>query len=446
VAGRRRTRRTITNASPAARSASSASFQTGVELPCEGSASAALTSASGVGAGCGAAGAATFDWSRPPSAFATTIVAGGVTPPVLPLPVEPVPVEPVPLDELPVEDGGGGGAAGGDGGAAGGDGGAGGGVGGGVTGCLTGVTVCEGGGFCGRGIGLMSAAAAIGSTSSARTASRTEGRTRNRISAMIGQLAPGCKGRGLRHRVPLESAVMPIHLRGEPGDYADAVLLPGDPLRAKLIAETFFDNPRQVNSERGMLGYTGTFEGKPISVQSSGMGCPSAAIVIEELVQLGVKRIVRVGTCGGLQTDMQLGDLILAISAVPSDGTMLTYTGGEPHAPTADFELVHAAVHQARHDGTKLRIGPCVSSSTFYDPDTGRAQRWSERGVLGVEMEAAILFTIAALRRIQAACLLTVSDIIVEGEFKRISDDELKAAVARMTELAIRAALSEPKH
>jgi 5'-methylthioadenosine phosphorylase/purine-nucleoside phosphorylase len=239
---------------------------------------------------------------------------------------------------------------------------------------------------------------------------------------------------------------MPIHLRGEPGDYAEAVLLPGDPLRAQLIAETFFDNPRQVNSERGMLGFTGTFEGKPISVQSSGMGCPSCAIVTEELIQLGVKRIVRVGTCGGLQSDMKLGDLILAISAVPADGTMLTYTGGEPHAPTADFELVHAAVHQAKHDGMKLRVGPCVSTSVFYDPDAGRAQRWSDRGVLGVEMEAAVLFTIAALRRVQAACLLTVSDVIVEGEFVRISDDELKAAVARMTELAIRAALSEPKH
>ena len=101
-----------------------------------------------------------------------------------------------------------------------------------------------------------------------------------------------------------------------------------------------------------MLGFTGTFEGTPISVQSSGMGCPSAAIVVEELVQLGVKRIVRVGTCGGLQADMAARrPRSLAISAVPSDGTMLTYTGGEPHAPTADFELVHAAVHQAKHDG-----------------------------------------------------------------------------------------------
>src|SRR5439155_6106734 len=102
---------------------------------------------------------------------------------------------------------------------------------------------------------------------------------------------------------------MPIHLRAEPGDYAEACLLPGDTLRAKYIAETFMDAPRQVNAERGMLGYTGTFRGKPVSVQSSGMGCPSAGIVIEELVILGVKRILRVGTCGGLQPDMKLGDL-----------------------------------------------------------------------------------------------------------------------------------------
>src|SRR3954452_4523262 len=130
---------------------------------------------------------------------------------------------------------------------------------------------------------------------------------------------------------------MPIHLRAEPGDYADAVLLPGDPLRASYIAETFFEDVRQVNGERGMLGFTGTFEGRPISVQSSGMGCPSAAIVIEELVQLGAKRIVRVGTCGGLQPDLALGDLIIAVAATPADGTVRTYTAGEAHTPTADW-------------------------------------------------------------------------------------------------------------
>src|SRR3954466_12798976 len=113
---------------------------------------------------------------------------------------------------------------------------------------------------------------------------------------------------------------MPIHVRAEPGDYAEACLLPGDPLRAKYIAETYFENPVQKNGERGMLGYTGTWQGKPISVQSSGMGCPSAAIVIEELIQLGVKKIIRVGTCGGLQAQHALGDLIVALTSVPQDG------------------------------------------------------------------------------------------------------------------------------
>ena len=236
---------------------------------------------------------------------------------------------------------------------------------------------------------------------------------------------------------------MPIHVRAEPGDYAEACLLPGDPLRAKYIAETFLDDPVQRNAERGMLGYTGTFRGKPVSVQSSGMGCPSAAIVIEELVQLGVNRIVRVGTCGGLQPDLQIGDLIAALSAVPADTTATHYVGGEPHVPTTDFELLHAAVHAAKEAKAKLRVGPIVSSDIFYNPDGGQYGRWSERGVLAVEMEAAVLFTIGALRRIQTACLLLVSDVVVEGEFVRISDEEMKRAVDGMTELALRAATSD---
>jgi 5'-methylthioadenosine phosphorylase/purine-nucleoside phosphorylase len=239
---------------------------------------------------------------------------------------------------------------------------------------------------------------------------------------------------------------MPIHLRAQPGDYAEAVLLPGDPLRARYIAETFFEDVRQVNGERGMLGFTGTFEGRPISVQSSGMGCPSAAIVVEELVQLGVKRVVRVGTCGGLQPDMALGDLVIAVAATAADSTVQTYTGGEAYSPTADFEVVHAAVHEAKHRGQAVRVGSVVSSDVFYNPDTGVAQRWSDRGILAVEMEAAVLFTVAALRRISAGCLLTVSDVVVEGEFVRISDEELRAAVDRMTELGIRAALAESRN
>jgi DeoD family purine-nucleoside phosphorylase len=231
---------------------------------------------------------------------------------------------------------------------------------------------------------------------------------------------------------------MPIHVRAEPGDYADACLLPGDPLRAKYIAETFFDDPVQRNAERGMLGYTGTFEGKPVSVQATGMGCPSAAIVFEELVQLGVKRLLRVGTCGGLQPDMQLGDLIVAISAVASDRTVEKLVNFEPHTPTADFGLVHSAVHSAKELGKPVRVGPIVSSDLFYNPDSGQYERWSSRGVLAVEMEASVIFTLGALRKVQAGCLLTVSDVVVEGEFVRISDEEMKAAVDQMTELALR--------
>jgi len=230
---------------------------------------------------------------------------------------------------------------------------------------------------------------------------------------------------------------MPIHLRAEPGDYAEGCLLPGDPLRAKYIAETFFDDPVQVNGERGMLGYTGSFRGTRVSVQSSGMGCPSAGIVVEELTQLGVKKILRVGTCGGLQPDLQMGDLIVALSATPADATPLHLIGNEPHAPTADWELIHAAVHHAKEQGKPVRVGGVVSSDVFYNPDGGQYQRWSDRGILAVEMEAAMLFTVGALRKIQTGCLLIVSDVVVDGEFKRITDEEMKHAVDQMTELAL---------
>jgi DeoD family purine-nucleoside phosphorylase len=175
------------------------------------------------------------------------------------------------------------------------------------------------------------------------------------------------------------------------------------------------------------------------------MGCPSAGIVIEELVMLGVKRILRVGTCGGLQADMKLGDLIVALTAVPADATA-RHLIGEPHVPTADWELVHGAVHAAKELGKQVRVGPIVSSDIFYNPDGGQYQRWSERGVLAVEMEAAILFTLGALRKIKTGCLLTVSDVVIEGEFIRISDEEMRAAVDQMTELALHTATADEKH
>ena len=236
---------------------------------------------------------------------------------------------------------------------------------------------------------------------------------------------------------------MPIHVRAEPGDYAEACLLPGDPLRAKYIAETYLDDPVQRNAERGLLGYTGKYQGRPVSVQATGMGCPTAAIVMEELVQLGVERFLRVGTCGGLQSDLELGDLIVALTAVPADGTAQHYVGHEPHCPTADWELVHGAVHAAKELDQPMRVGAIASSDTFYDPDEGRHERWSARGVLAVEMEAAVIFTLGALRKVQAGCLLTVSDIVVGGEFTRISDEDLQAAVDRMTRVALTTVTSD---
>src|SRR4051812_40143618 len=242
---------------------------------------------------------------------------------------------------------------------------------------------------------------------------------------------------------------VPIHLRAEPGDYADAVLLPGDPLRAKYIADTYLKDVKQVNGERGLLGYTGTYEGKPVSVQGTGMGCPGATIVFEELIQLGCTKLMRVGTCGGLQAHHALGDLIVALTEVADDHTAQHLVGGEPHCPTASWELIHGAVHAAKEMGQSMHVGPIVSSDLFYNPNEGQYERWSQRGVLAVEMEAAALFTVTALGGIgkvagvHGGCLLTVSDIVVEGVFTRITDEELRAAVDRMTRVALATVTSD---
>jgi DeoD family purine-nucleoside phosphorylase len=235
---------------------------------------------------------------------------------------------------------------------------------------------------------------------------------------------------------------MPIHLRAEPGDYAPAVLCPGDPRRAEYVARTLLDEPRLVNEERGMLGFTGTFEGRPLSVQTTGMGCPSAAIVFEELIQLGAQRLVRIGTVGGLQPGMQFADTVVAMASTPQDQTVRSYTGGEDHAPCATYELVASAVALGTAAGLRLHVGPIVSSDVFYDPDAGRLARWAERGHLGVEMEAAVLYTVAALRRVQALTILTVSDVLYDGAPQRIGEDELKVGVDRMMHLAAQVAVA----
>lgn len=235
---------------------------------------------------------------------------------------------------------------------------------------------------------------------------------------------------------------MPIHLRAEAGDYAPSVLCPGDPRRAAHIAETFFDPGfRCVNEERGLLGFTGTFEGTEISVQATGMGCPSSGIVFEELVMLGVTRLVRVGTCGGLKDGMRMGDIVIGISATAEDLTPLRIAQMESYAPTATFELAERAAQLGRASGATVHVGPILTSGVFYDPDPTTFARWKRTGHVGVEMEAAMMYTIAAIHGVEALAMATVSDLLEEsGETTRISDAELGRGVDAMTRLACRLA------
>lgn len=237
---------------------------------------------------------------------------------------------------------------------------------------------------------------------------------------------------------------MPIHIRAEASDYAPAVLVPGDPRRAKYIADTFFDRGfRLVNEERGELGFTGTFQGKPISVQSVGMGCASAGIYYNELIQLGAQRIIRVGTAGGLAPGLQMADTVVAISATADDPVVGQMTQGEAHSPTATWSLVEKAVIRGRELGGRVHVGPIVSAGLFYDPRAGIMQRWADRGHLAVEMEAAMLYTLGALHKIETLCVCTISDLIVdEQNAERISDEDMKIGVDRMMQIAIDVAVS----
>ena len=238
---------------------------------------------------------------------------------------------------------------------------------------------------------------------------------------------------------------MPIHLRAEEGDYAPNVLCPGDPVRARYIAEHFFDpGARQVNAERGMLGFTGTFEGRPISVQSTGMGCPSAGIVFEELAMLGVRRLVRVGTCGGLQPGMGMGDTVIGSTASADDRTPIRYAQMEGYAPSGTFTLAETAAALSREaTGAAVHVGPIVTSGIFYDPDPDTFGRWRRLGHLGVEMEAAMMYAVAAVKGMEALAIMTVSDILApDADPVRISDEELKAGVDQMMRIGCQVAVS----
>lgn len=235
-----------------------------------------------------------------------------------------------------------------------------------------------------------------------------------------------------------------IHLHAEEGDYAPLVLLPGDPNRARLISERFDDGSvKQVNDHRGLSGFTGTYHGTPVSVQTSGMGTPSLSIVVEELLRLGAKRLIRVGTCGGIAAGLKTGDLVIATAACPVDGATTTYLHGEAYAPAADFALTRALVDAAEAAGIAVRTGLVASVDVFYNTDADYAQRWRDRGVLAFEMEASALFYLAARSGVQAACALTVSDVLseeVSSEESYLSPEELAAAVDRMVDVALGAA------
>jgi len=234
-----------------------------------------------------------------------------------------------------------------------------------------------------------------------------------------------------------------IHLRAEEGDYAPLVLLPGDPNRARRIAERFDSGSvRQVNDHRGLYGFTGTYQGTPVSVQTSGMGTPSLSIVVEELLRLGASKLIRVGTCGGIAKGLKTGDLVIATAACPVDGATTTYLHGEAYAPAADFELTRALVDAAERAGTKARTGLVASVDVFYNTDDDYAQRWRERGVLAFEMEASALFFLAARAGVQAACALTVSDVLSEEvttEESYLPLDELDRAIDQMIDMALEA-------
>jgi purine-nucleoside phosphorylase len=232
-----------------------------------------------------------------------------------------------------------------------------------------------------------------------------------------------------------------IHLRAEEGDYAPLVLLPGDPNRARRIAERFDEgSTRQVNDHRGLLGFTGTYRGTPVSVQTSGMGTPSISIVVEELLRLGARSLIRVGTCGGIAAGLKTGDLVIATGACPVDGATRTYLHGEAYAPVADFELTRALVDAASNEGVDVRTGLVASVDVFYNPDDDYARRWRERGVLAFEMEASALFFLAARSGIRAACALTVSDVLSEEvttEESYLPLEELDRAIDRMIRVAL---------
>jgi purine-nucleoside phosphorylase len=207
-----------------------------------------------------------------------------------------------------------------------------------------------------------------------------------------------------------------IHINAKKGDIADTILLPGDPLRAKYIAETFLEDVTQYNEVRNMFGYTGTYKGKRISVQGTGMGVPSISIYINELMQeYDVQKLIRVGTCGAIQKDVKVRDVIIAQSATTNSPINRTFFNGVDYAPTADFDLLLKAYNAGLEKGLQLKVGNVFTEDFFYN-EHAEHEKLAQYGVLAVEMETAALYTLAAKFGRQALSVLTVSDHILTGE------------------------------
>jgi purine-nucleoside phosphorylase len=226
---------------------------------------------------------------------------------------------------------------------------------------------------------------------------------------------------------------MPTHVHGNPDDVAPYVLLPGDPNRSKYIAETFLENPVMYTEYRGLFGYTGTYKGLRISVQTTGMGCPTTAIVLEELIQLGAKCVQRVGTCGALYDHLEPTDLVIAQASLPFDGTTRLYLGDGPMVPIPTWRVLEETVKAARAENLKHHVGMISSGDAYYGPPWVREERL-KRGAIAVEMEASAIFTIAMLRGIEAGCVCTVSNKVGAAH---LPDEVLRKGVDDMTRVAL---------
>jgi len=235
---------------------------------------------------------------------------------------------------------------------------------------------------------------------------------------------------------------MSTHIGAKPGEIAPRVLLPGDPLRAKWIAETYLEDAKCYSNVRGMLGFTGTYEGVSVSVQGSGMGMPSASIYYHELLaEYGATSLIRVGSCGALTEDLQLRDVVAA-SASSTDSAMnrMRFDGLVDYAPVASFELLRTAVDVAAALGVPVHVGQVFAADAFYTDRPDLFDRLAAYGVLAVEMESAALYTIAARFKARALTVLTVSDHIKTGE--RTTAQEREQTFGRMVEVALDAAIA----